>query len=625
MRKRFFHLIITIFVTAGFLVGQGASKTVPTREEVAEKYTWDLSGLFENEQSWDEEFSSVQSYIGKFSSFENTLGKSGNNLLQYLQFQDEASQKIYLLYSYAGKKRDQDLGNTENQVRVQKISTYLSNISKASAFVDPEILSISDKKLTKFYKKTPGLKKYRFYLDDLRRVGPHRLDKSGEKLLSLSGPVTSVPSSAFSFLTNSDFTWGNIIDEKGDIVQMSRGRYNYFMQSSDRRVRHDAYKELYVPFKSHMNTLTALFTGNLKSSKFYMEARNYPSTLQRALNGPNIPEDVYTSLIKNLNNNLEPLHRWASLKKRILKVDELHPYDTYAPLFPENEKLYTYEEAQEIIKEALKPLGDEVQTIIDRAFKERWIDVYENQGKRGGAYSSGAYGAHPYILMNFNGTINTVFTLAHELGHTVHSYLANENQPFIYTDYTTISAEVASTLNEALLMAYLMEHSDSDAEKLTLLQQYIQDIGSTFYRQTRFAEFELKVHQMHQNEEPLTHESLNRVFGDIYQKYWGNDMVVDEEEKLSWSRIPHFYYNYYVYSYAISFATSQLIAEKIMTGDEVAIQAYLNFLKSGGSDFTVELLIGAGVDLTTPEPVLATTRKMDELLDQMEAIIANEY
>lgn len=622
MKIRNFVLCCAILISASVLSAQGATKNVPLRSEIVMQYTWDLTDIFQDEQTWDREFEKTGSLIDKFKSYENRLGKSGQILLEFLEFQDESSQRLALLSSYASKKRDQDLSNTENQVRVQKMSAFFGNLSKATAFIEPEILAISSKKLNSWYKKTPGLKKYQFYLENIRRFKPHVLDKDGEKLLSLSSPVTGVASSAFSFLTNSDFTWDNIVDEKGDTVQMSRGRYTYFMASPDRRVRHDAYKALYVPYASHMNTLTALFTGNLKSARYYMEARSYQSTLERALDGPKIPQDVYLSLIQNINDNLAPLHRWAALKKKILDLDELHPYDTYAPLFPENEKLYTYEEAQGLIKEALTPLGDEVQTIIDRAFKERWIDVYENTGKRGGAYSSGTYGTHPYILMNFNGTLSSVFTLAHELGHTMHSWLTNNTQPFVYADYSTTSAEVASTLNEALLMDYMLKRSKSDGEKLALMQQYVQDIGSTFYRQTRFAEFELEVHKLHQEDVPLTHEVINNLFGDMYQKYWGPEMKVDNEERLSWSRIPHFYYNYYVYSYAVSFAASQLIAEKINTGEPGAVDAYITFLKSGGSDYTVELLKKAGVDLTTPAPVLATTKKMDELLDQMEHIIA---
>jgi oligoendopeptidase F len=380
--------------------------------------------------------------------------------------------------------------------------------------------------------------------------------------------------------------------------------------------------EMYVPFEGHLNTLTTLLLTKLKTDIFYSRARNYDSSLERALSGPNIPVEVYHNLVNTLNDNFAPLHRWASLKKRVLGIEELHPYDTYAPLFPEVDRKYTYEEAQEIIKEALKPLGKDVQNILDRALAERWIDVYESVGKSDGAYSSGTYGVHPFILMNFNGTMNSMFTLAHELGHTMQSYLTNANQPFIYSNYETFVAEVASTTNEALLMDYLLENSQTEGERLSLLQQYIQDIGSTFYRQGRFAEFELVLHQIVENGEPLTHEIINEIFGDIYQKYWGSEMVVDNEEKLSWARISHFYYNYYVYTYATSFAASQLIAKRIREEGEPAVDDYLKFLSAGSSLYPIELLKIAGVDMSTRAPIEATADKMSELLDRMEEIMS---
>ncbi|MFQ6612941.1 MAG: oligoendopeptidase F, partial [Fidelibacterota bacterium] len=477
-------------------------------------------------------------------------------------------------------------------------------------------------KLNQFKRKVKGLALYDFYLNDLRRVKAHILSRPEEELLSLSREATRGTGSAFGMLTNTDFKWGNILDENGQEVEMSRSRYYLYMSSSDRRLRHDAYKALYVPYQDHINTLTSLLISQLKTNIFYMKARKYDNSLTAALDGPNIPVEVYYNLIQTLNDNLEPLHRWAGLKKRVLEVDELHPYDTYAPLFPEVEKKYTYEEAQEIIKAALLPLGPEIQEIINKAFSERWIDVYENAGKRGGAYSAGVYSVHPYILMNFNGTLNSVFTLAHELGHTMHSYLTTSSQPYIYSGYATFNAEAASTTNEALLRDYLLNHAESDAERLSLLQEYIQSIGSTFYRQGRFAEFELAIYQKAEKDEPLTYETLNQIFGELYSKYWGTAMVVDPEENMSWTRIPHFYYNYYVYAYATSFAASQMMAQKIATEGSPAVGKYLKFLSSGGSDYPIELLKIAGVDMSTPAPIEATTAKMNSLIDQVEAILA---
>ena len=594
---------------------------VPTRDQVEEQYTWDVTDLFESDEAWEDAFREAEGLVGGFARYEGQLGKSGKTLLESLKHGEKTYMLFERLYSYAGRKRDEDLGNTTYQALAQRMQGLGTKLANATAFADPEILAIPDKKLQRFMRKEEGLQLYDFYLEDLRRSKAHILPKEQEELLALAGAVTRGPNNAFGMLTNADFKWETIKDEKGNDVEMSRSRYYYFMKSGDRRVRHDAYKELYVPFQGHINTMNALLTTQIKRDIFYSKARKYDSSLEAALDGPNIPVSVYHNLVNTVNDNLAPLQRWASIKKRVLGVDELHPYDTYAPLFPEVEKKYTYEEAQALIKEALRPLGDKVQLILDKAFAERWIDVYENKGKRGGAYSAGIYSVHPYILMNFDGTLSSVMTLAHELGHTMHSYLSNKAQPFIYASYATFNAEVASTTNEALLVDYLLARAESDAEKLSLLQQYVQNIGSTFYRQTRFAEFELAAHQLVENDQPLTHEVVNKLFGEIYQKYWGPEMVVDDEEALSWSRIPHFYYTYYVYTYATSFAASQMVARRLREEGQPAVDDFLKFLSSGGSDYPIELLKIAGVDMSTSAPIEATTTKMNELLDQMEAIL----
>lgn len=621
----YFKILTTVlsFLMISGLLGQ-ESGAVPTREEVDVNFTWDVSSLFVSDAAWDEAFKAAEKMENAFSKYEDNLGKNGSILLECLQFNDEAGMLLDRLWSYAARKADVDLGNTENQARRQKIQGLYTKLSKATAFIDPEILTISPRKLNKYLKKHAGLKVYKHYFDELSRIQDHVLSKKEEKLLALAGRVTSGASTTYGILTNTDFKWGNIEDKDSNSVEMSGRRYYRYTSSSDRRVRHDAYMEVYVPYNNHLKTLTSLIATQLNTNIFYMQARRYETTLERALDGPDIPTFVYHNLIDGVNNNLAPLQRWAEMKKRVLKVDELHPYDTYAPLFPSVEKRYTYEEAQVLIKEAFIPLGAEIQEIISRAFNERWIDVYENAGKRGGAYSAGIYGAHPYILMNFDGTLNSVLTLAHELGHTIHSYLTNSTQPYIYSNYATFNAEVASTINEALLRDYLLERAETDGEKLSLLQQYIQDIGSTFYRQTRFAEFELAIYKMAENDEPLTSDSFNEIFGEIYSKYWGPAMVVDDEEKLSWSRIPHFYYNYYVYAYATSFAASQILAQNIKEQGQPAVDRLIKFLSSGGSGAPLELLKLAGADLSTPAPFEATAKKMDDLIDQMEEILAKK-
>jgi oligoendopeptidase F len=616
--------VVWTFAAPVTIVHAQEAGALPTRDQIEVQYTWDLTALFESDQQWEEAFTKAEGLLDAFSKYEGQLGKSGANLLACLKLSDEAGMLMDRLYSYADKKSDQNLGNTAYQAMTQRIQGLYTKISNATAFIEPEILSISDKKLNKFLQKDKDLQLYDYYLEDLRRVKAHILPKEQEELLALAGDVTRGSYDAFSMLTNTDFKWGTFRDEDGQEVEMSRSRYYQYMYSPDRRVRHDVYKALYVPFEGHLNTMTSMLTTQVKRDIFYAKARKYESSLEMALDGPNIPVVVYHNLINTLNDNLEPLHRWAAIKERVLGVDELHPYDTYAPLFPDVEKTYTYEEAQALIKEALKPMGTKVGEIVERAFNERWIDIYENVGKRGGAYSSGIYGVHPYILMNFNGTLNDVFTLAHELGHTVHSYLSNETQPYVYSDYPAFNAEVASTANEALLREYLLARAGTDEEKLALLQEYAQSIGSTFYRQGRFAEFELAVHEKLEQDVPLTYEELNSIFGEMYQKYWGAEMVVDEEENLSWSRIPHFYYTYYVYTYATSFAASQMVAKRIMEEGQPAVDDFLKFLSSGGSAPPIQVLKIAGVDMSTAAPIEATTAKMAELLDQMEEILARK-
>ena len=628
MKNNSFYRNITLSITVLLIFISGLTgqelRTVPTREEMDINFTWDLSSLYVSDEAWEEAFKKAENMENTFSKYDGNLSKNSSTLLKCLQLNDKAGMLLDKLWSYASRKSDQDLGNTENQARRQRIQGLYTKISKATAFINPEILTISDKKLNRYLKKNDELMVYKHYFDELNRVQDHVLSKKEEKLLALVGKVTRGTSTTYGILTNTDFKWGMIKDENENPVEMSGGRYYRYTSSHNRRVRYDAYNELYVPYNNHLKTLTSLIATQLNTNIFYMQARNYETTLDRALDGPNIPTSVYSNLINSVNNNLEPLHRWAELKKRILKVDELHPYDTYAPLFPSVKKQYTFEEAQVLVKEAFTPLGDEIQEIVDRAFNERWIDVYENAGKRGGAYSAGIYGVHPYILMNFDGTLNSVLTLAHELGHTIHSYLTNASQPYIYSNYATFNAEVASTINEALLRDYLLERAETDEEKLSLLQQYIQDIGSTFYRQTRFAEFELAIYQMAENDEPLTSDSFNKIFGEIYSKYWGPAMVIGDEEKLSWARIPHFYYNYYVYTYATSFAASQMLAQDIKEQGQLAVDRLKIFLSSGDSDAPLELLKLAGADMSTPAPIDATAAKMDSLLDQMEKILAHK-
>jgi oligoendopeptidase F len=451
----------------------------------------------------------------------------------------------------------------------------------------------------------------------------HTLSKELEEMLSMAGEIASVPYNTYSIFTNSDFRFDNVKDEDGTDSEVSHARYYAALYSKDRDYRRRVFKSYYAPYKSYVSTLTTLFNGNLKSGIFNAKARKYSSAREAALSKNNIPVSVYDNLIAAVNKNVEPLHRWASLKKKILKLDELHPYDVYVNIFSEkSEKKYSYEEGWETILKSLKCMGDDYLSSLKKAYDNRWIDVYETPSKRSGAYSSGTtFGVHPYVLLNWTDLLNDVFTLTHEMGHNMHSYYTGLTQPYPYANYSIFLAEVASTFNESLLLDYLIENASGRDEKLALLEKYLNNITATFYRQTMFAEFEMKVYEKTENGESLTSDVLSSMYHELYAKYWGPAMVIDEEENYTWARIPHFYYNFYVYQYATGYAASEVLANKVKAEGKPAVEKYLNFLKSGSSDYSINILKSAGVDMSSPEPVLATTKKMTQLLDEVESTL----
>jgi oligoendopeptidase F len=439
----------------------------------------------------------------------------------------------------------------------------------------------------------------------------------------MANEIAHVPYNTFSMFTNADLKFPIAEDESGSEVEINHARYYTAIYSPDREYRKRAFENYLKPFKQNANTLSVLFNGSLKSNIFYARARKYKSAREAALDKNCISISIYDNLVEAANRNLKPLHRWASLKKKILNLKELHPYDVYVSIYSlKGEKKYTYEEGKKIVLESLKPLGDEYLNSIKTAFDNRWIDVYETRAKKSGAYSSGpTYGAHPYVLLNWTDLLNDVFTLTHEMGHNMHSYYTGITQPYPYANYSIFLAEVTSTFNESLLLDYLIKTSKTNAEKLFFLEKYLNNISATFYRQTMFAEFERTAYDKSESGETLTPDVLCGLYKDIYQKYWGPDMIVDESEEYTWARIPHFYYNFYVYQYATGFAASEILARKVKTEGQPAVNKYLNFLKSGSSDYPLNILKNAGVDMNTPEPVLAVTEKMELLLDELESVL----
>ena len=545
---------------------------------------------------------------------------SPESLLAAIELSEEIRQLFGRLYHYSANSLNTDLKNEKYQAMYQRVRNAAIKSGEYSSYYAPEMLEKDYSVVESFMKDEPKLAVYKKSFKDLYLDKPHTLSESEERILTMTGKMSGVPSEAYEIMKSTDYKWGTFKDESGNEVTMSEGRYGKYTSSTDRRVREDMYKALYVPFGNTINTMSVLMKGNVEKNVFYANIRGYENTLEARLKSAGISTDVYKNLIASVNDNLEPLHRWASIKAKYLGLEKIEPFDTYAPL-SEFSRDYTYEEAQQIVKEALMPLGPEIQEIIDMMYNDNLIDVFENQGKESGAYQYSVWGVPPYVKLNFSGKLDDVFTLAHELGHAFHSYLSEKNQPYVYSGYNTFNAEVASVTTESLLMDYLMANAQNDEERAVLIQKYIQDIGSTYYRQARFAEFELTIHEAAERGEILTEDFLTTTFGDIYSKYWGPSMQITEEEAFSWARIPHFYRNYYVYAYATSFAAGEKVSERVQNEGQAGIDGFIAFLSSGSSDYPVELLNLAGVDMTTSEPFEAVSRKMNFLMDELEKIL----
>jgi oligoendopeptidase F len=512
------------------------------------------------------------------------------------------------------------------QAMDSRVKTLYSKVSAANSFINPELLKIPDEVLLNMIHSHEGLKIYEHSINELLRKKIHTLNNEEEKILAMAAEISQIPHNTFSFFTNADMKFENILDDMGNEIEISQAKFYASLYSRNREFRERAFNTYLKPFSDFAITLSSLFSGNLKVNIFNAKARKYSSAREAALDANNIPLSVYDNLVQVANDNLKPLHRWAELKKKILNLDELHPYDVYVSLFSANEKRkYLYEEAVEIVCSALEPLGANYLNSLRLAFKNRWIDIYETRSKKSGAYSSGTtFGVHPYVLLNWTNLLNDVFTLAHEMGHNMHSYFTGMNQSYTYANYTIFLAEVASTFNESLLLDYLITNSDSKEDKLYLLEKYLNNITATFYRQTMFAEFEMNVYGRTEQGEALTHDLLCNMYKDIYQKYWGPAMVIDKEEEYTWARVPHFYYNFYVYQYATGFAASEVLANKVKNEKKSAVDKYLLFLKSGSSDYSINILKNAGVDMNSSEPVIAVTTKMDQLLDEVEKLLIKE-
>lgn len=598
-----------------------ATKQLPKRDEIPEALTWRLEDIFASDEEWKEEFQSLKRDITQITKFKGKLDESAETLLQALQLQDELSERLGKLYVYAHMRTDQDTTNSFYQGLNAQAENLLTKASSLFSFIVPEIIDMPEEKLQKYVRENEKLQGYQKVFDDINRSRPHVLSEKEEALLAEASEPMGTGSQTFSMLNNADLTFPAITNEDGEKVELTHGRYSTFLESAKRTVREEAFNAMYDTYDSFKNTFASTLSGTVKTHNFNAKVRNYDSARQAALDNNHIPEEVYDNLVEAVNERLPLLHRYARLRKKLLGVDELHMYDLYTPLVQDVKMPVKYDEAQKYVLEALKPLGEDYKEILETAFRDRWIDVEENKGKRSGAYSSGTYATNPYILMNWQDDINNTFTLAHELGHSVHSYYSRKYQPYRYGNYSIFVAEVASTTNEALLNDFLLNHLEDEKKKLYILNHFLEGFRGTVFRQTMFAEFEHKIHVMAQDGEALTAEKLTEVYYELNKKYFGEDVVSDEKIGLEWARIPHFYMNYYVYQYATGYSAATALSKQILDGEEGAVERYLGFLQSGSSADPIDVLKKAGVDMTRKQSILDALDVFEEKLAEMEKLL----
>ncbi len=584
------------------------------RNEIDEKYKWDLTPMFSNDAEFESALSSFSKEIDELSKFNGKLDNE-KTLFECFELMFNHHEKFGTIYVYANFKYHEDTTVTKYQEYTSKVESLAANFSVASAFVVPELLSLDEKTFDSFL-NSKLLEKYKHYLSDIRRAKPHILSKDEERLLKMSQEVLLSPENIYETLIDTDFTFGTVKNENGEEVEVTHGNFVGFLQSKDIEIRKSAYFALYEVYKKYSNTLAMAFSGNVKSSMFVSKARKYDSNLEAKLDDDNIPVTVYTTLIETVEKYLPYMHKYISKRKEILGLSEIHFYDLYTPIVKEANIDIKYEEAKEVVLKSLEVLGEDYLELIKKSYSDGWIDVYENKGKRSGAYSWGSYGNHPYVLLNFDDTIGDMFTLAHELGHAMHSYYSWETQPSVYADYTIFLAEIASTVNETLLMEHLTKVTTDETEKAYLNNYFLEQFRGTIFRQTMFAEFELKAHTLAEQGEALTAETLSNLYGELCVKYYGTEIVIDDEIKSEWGRISHFYSPFYVYQYATGYSSAIALVE-LMKKDEENIKNYKNLLKSGSCDYSIELLKKAGVDMTTSEPIELALDKFVKLVEAL--------
>jgi len=596
-------------------------QTFRKREDIPTEYTWDLESIYASNEDWERDFQTLQRQLPELETLKGTLEQSGEALLKVLQKRDEIYEKLERLYVYTSMRKDEDTTNGTYQGMADRAMQLFVRASTVAAYIEPEILALPQETLDQFRQNTPGLDLYNQQLRDLSRKRPHVRSAEVEAVLAAAGEITDAPDNIFSMIDNADLKLPNIKNEAGEEVELTQGNYLTYIRSADRRVRKDAFEALHNTFLKQRNTIAATLSSQVKADLFYTRQRNYTTCRERALARYNIPVSVYDNLIETVSEHIPQLNRYMKLRKRILNLDELHMYDLYVPIVEETNDEITYAQARDTVTEALSPLGKDYINTLKRAFTQRWIDVYESPGKRSGAYSGGAYGTNPFILLNFQNKRDSMYTLAHELGHSMHSFYTRTNQPYQYGDYTIFVAEVASTLNEGLLTEHLLKSTDNPALRLAVLNHSLEDIRATLFRQTMFAEFEQQIHSQAEQGEPLTADTLTAMYTALNEKYYGGEAVIDDLIGIEWARIPHFYYNFYVYQYATGISAASALVQRILHEGQPAVERYLKFLSSGSSADSIDLLKMAGVDMTTPEPVRQAFQLFESHLTQMEQLL----
>ena len=588
------------------------------REEQKPENTWRLEDLYENEELFSQDGEKLDALMNQFAELQGTLKNGREALLKALQLYEEMNQIFEKLYVYANQRNHEDTANAKYQKMSGETQIIAAKLSQVTSWLESEILELDEAALRNEMEQEPQLKKYDWFLTQITRKKAHILDKEKEALLARVSELAQTPSNVFAMFNNADITFPEITDKKNEKKKLTVGTFISYMESKDRTLRQHAFQTLYGEYRQYINTLSAAYYGNAKQADFFAKERHYVNAMEEALDESNIPMEVYQNLITAMNEHLPAMYRYVKLRKKMLGYQELHMYDVYVPMVETPEKKYSFEEAKELVISALAPLGKDYQALLQEGFDHRWIDVYENEGKRTGAYSWGAYGTHPYVLLNYHGSLNDVFTLAHEMGHALHSWHSDHKQPYLYAGYKIFVAEVASTCNEALLISDLLKRSEDPAERKYLINYFLDQFKGTMYRQTMFAEFEMRTHDIVSQGGVLTAEQLCELYLTLNKKYFGEDMISDPEIAYEWARIPHFYTPFYVYQYATGFAAAIAISSKILKGEEGIVDKYKQFLSSGSSMDPIDLLKICGVDMSTPQPVEEALEVFEEYLTELE-------